>query len=247
MTVKDDIQNLSYAFLVLFSQADKDIEVSPNKKIPATSVLGIMQKYTLMPGKMIQTCRKVVEFIQKKMIPSASVRSASEILGKVNQQTLMEIDRSGGLLIFYDFLRACFTYFWAYNQQAPKRSFSPNSSLPETKIVEVDEDDIGEVRPPPVKIKLRPVYEQKVLERTESTKSVNGKEEFEGIIEERFKKFLRGTKMTGLDKLENRLTVIDEFEKEIRMEIREAFLEIFENESILKQEIEKSKLNQIIF
>ena len=53
--------------------------------------------------------------------------------------------------------------------------------------------------------------------------------------------------MTGLDKLENRLAIIDEFEKEIRMEIREAFLDIFENESILKQEIEKSKLNQIIF
>jgi hypothetical protein len=227
---------------VFFSQADKDIEVSPNKKIPATSVLSVMQKYTLMPGKMIQTCRKVIEFIHKKMIPSHSTRSAQEILNKVNQQNLMEIDRSGGLLIFYDFLKACFAYFQAYSQQGTRRSFSPNASLPESKIVEVEEEEIPEPRETPVKLKLRPVYEAKVLERTQSTHSVTTKEEFDQIIEERFKKFLRSSKLSGLEKLENRLAVIDDFEKEIRWEIREAFLDTFQSEACLRQELEKSRL-----
>jgi hypothetical protein len=102
---------LCHSFLILFSNADKDIEVFPNKKIPLTSVLGVMQKYTLMPGKMIQTCRKIVEFVHKKQIPANNVKTSQEILTKLDEQGLIEIDRTGELLTLYEYLKACVRYY----------------------------------------------------------------------------------------------------------------------------------------
>jgi len=250
--VKEDVQNLSYAYLVFFSHADRDIEVSPNKKIPATSVLPVMQKYTLMPGKMIQTCRKVVEFIHKKQIPSSSAKSAQDILNKVNQQSLMETDRGGGMLILYDYLKACIVYFWAYNQESHKRSLSPVLSFsPEQRIVEVEENEqelnftSSPLSETPVKIKQKPVVDKKstsLMRESESTRSLSLKDGFEGVIEEKFRKFLRGWKMMDLGKIGNRLMVVDEFEKEIRGELREMFLEKFVNEESLRQEFNRARV-----
>lgn len=251
LTVKEDIQNLSYAYLVFFSNADKDIEVSPNKKIPATSVLPVMQKYTLMPGKMIQTCRKVVEFIHKKQIPTSSAKSAQEILNKVNQQSLMETDRGGGMLILYDYLKACIVYYWAYNQESHKRSSSPILNFsPEQRIIEVEENDqelhftSSPINETPVKIKQKPTSDNKLssLSKSESTRSLSLKDGFEGVLEDKFRKFLRGWKMIDLGKIVNRLMIVDEFEKDIRAELREMFLEKFMNEDNLRQELEKVRV-----
>ncbi|OMJ76067.1 hypothetical protein SteCoe_24674 [Stentor coeruleus] len=136
---KEEIQMISYAYLIFFSNADKDIEVYPNKKIPQTSVLGVMQKYTTIPGKMIQICRKVIEFIHKRQIPSNCAKSSQEVLQKINEQSVMEVDRSGGMLAFYDYLRACLSYYWAYTQTS-RSGMSPSPSFSDKKIYECDED-----------------------------------------------------------------------------------------------------------
>lgn len=210
-----------------------------------------MQKYTLMPGKMIQTCRKVVEFIHKKQILPISAKSAQETLNKINQQSLMETDRSGCMLILYDFLKACIIYYYAYNQQNPRRSPSPVSYFsPEQKIVEVEENDLdlnssrNKLNSTPVKTKLKPVIDNKVssLCKSESTRSLSAKDGFEGVLEEKFRKFLRGFKMTDLGKAVNRLAIVDEFEKEVRVELREMFLEKFLDEKSLRLEVERVSL-----
>lgn len=163
----------------------------------------------------------------------------------------METDRSGGMLILYDFLKACIIYYYAYNQQNPKRSSSPVSHFtPEQKIVEVEESDLDlnssrkKLNSTPVKMKLKPVLENKIssLSKSESTRSLSAKDGFEGVLEEKFRKFLRGYKMIDLGKIVNRLTIVDEFEKEVRVELREMFLEKFMDEKSLRLELDRVSL-----
>lgn len=287
---------ISYAYLIFFSNADKDIEVYPNKKIPPTSVLGVMQKYTTMPGKMIQTCRKVVEFIHKRQIPSNCAKSSQELLQKINEQSVMEIDRSGGMLILYDYLKACLSYYWAYTQ-TPRSGLSPSPSMSDKRIYECDEDldqspqdtsftqakgprskksslnatplknkpklltdsrvvseprisaeprVISESRNffeprPPVEPQRLGFSQQSLISKSESTKSIITKDSFENALEERFKEFLRAKNPTTMTSVISRLHIIDEFEREIRDELREKFLHRVLDETGFEEEVRKAQ------
>jgi hypothetical protein len=251
--LKEEVQMISYSFLIFFSNADKDIEVSPNKKIPPTSSLGIMQKYTLMPGKMIQTCRKVVDFIHKKQILANSVKSAQDVLQKVNEQSVMEADRSGGMLILYDYLKACFAYFWAYNQRDLKTgSLMMMPSVSEKSIGRIQEEgksNKSSRNATPVKYKPRTndskslLHSQNsVLSIAESTKSFHIKDTFEQVLEDKFKEFLRSKNLTALNSLSSRIQLIDDFEREIRDELRNKFLTRMIDEKLFEEEMMKANL-----
>ena len=116
MSPVEEIQTLCQAFLTLFAEADKEIEISANKKILASKVLGIMQKYTLMPGKMIQNCRNIIDFIHQKKVSTNSAKQSQELISKLSQIKILEADRTGAFLIFYDYLQASLDYFWVYNR-----------------------------------------------------------------------------------------------------------------------------------
>ncbi|OMJ77356.1 hypothetical protein SteCoe_23053 [Stentor coeruleus] len=302
LTSKEEVQMISYAYLIFFSNADKDIEVYPNKKIPPTSVLGVMQKYTTMPGKMIQTCRKVVEFIHKRQIPSNCAKSSQDVLQKINEQGVMEVDRSGGMLILYDYLKACLSYYWAYTQ-TPRSGLSSSPSFSDKRIYECDEDidqdaqDVSftqtkgprskksslnatplknkpklfdesrVVSEPRISIEPRisaepkivaesrnffepkPFVEpqrlgfsqQSVILKSESTKSIINKDSFENALEERFKDFLRAKNPGTLTNVISRLHIIDEFEREIRDELREKFLHRVLDETGFEEEVRKAQ------
>lgn len=130
LSTREEILVLCHAYLSLFCEADKAIEIFfSNKKIPVSRVLSVMQKYTLMPGKMIQTCRKIVDFIHQKQISPHCVKYSQESLSRLSEQGLIEIDRSGGILILFEYLKACVSYYWVYNQSTtPAGSLSPSRS-----------------------------------------------------------------------------------------------------------------------
>jgi hypothetical protein len=223
---------ISYAYLVFFSNADRDIEVSPNKKIPQTSCLSIMQKYTLMPGKMIQTCRKVVEFIHKGQIPASSVKSAKDILSRVHEQSIMEADRTGGMLILYDYLKACFAYYLAYSSRTVQTSVL-NPSVSEKSIGQINEERSNKSSRNATPVKFRPrandskslLHSQNsVISIAESTKSFHIQDTFEQALERRFRDFLKNNDLGRCDSLVGRVELIDSFERDVRDFVRNKFL-----------------------
>ena len=213
-----------------------------------------MQKYTSMPGKIIQTCRKVVDFIHCKQIPLQCVKTTQELLSKLNEQSIIESDRSGGIMIIYEFLKASVNYYFVYNQNlTPANSISLMPIISEKKIIEFDEsieiskDSLNqscrEITPPKNKRKIHTEPKKQVLEtsKIESRKSSKTKDAFEIAIEERFKEFLRPKTLLELITITSRMELIDEFEREIRNEIRIKFLPRVLEESIFKEELQKNK------
>lgn len=219
--------------------ADKDIDIGNSKKILPNHVLGIMQKYTLMPGKMIQTCRKVIEFIQNKLIPESNACICQDLLRKVDEQNLIELDRTGGVLLLYDYLKASVDYYFAYSQ-----SFTPmnNISLLSTsgnKLVEFDEalemsaeilkKSFKDITPPRsrfrIKSEAKEFVTQNSVSKSESTRSIQTKDLYESLLEEQFKAFLKGKNFEEYPSVLSRIQLIDQFELEIRHEIRENLLE----------------------
>lgn len=215
-----------------------------------------MQKYTLMPGKMIQTCRKVVEFIHQKLIPAACVKLSQELLSKLNEQSIIEVDRTGGIFIIYDYLKACIAYYWAYNQNCSYPVSSPIKI--EKKLADFDEaleiskeilkNSTRSISPQRSKLKIAShdlrslVTQNTIVSKSESTKSFHIKDSYEAALEERFKEFLRPKVLNDFSSLVSRIQLIDQFEREIRDEIRLRFLSRVVEEKSFEEELRKAKL-----
>ena len=217
-----------------------------------------MQKYTLMPGKMIQTCRKIVEFIHQKLIPANNVRFCSDLLSKLNEQNIIEIDRSGGILIIFEYLKACVSYYWAYNQNnSPSRDASPITRRIEKKSIDIDEalelskEILRNSSNKPLSSQLsRPkinpndskvfLSQNSIASKSESTRSFYMKDSFELALEERFKEFIKHKTIQNFSALSARICLLDEFEREIRDEIRKKFLTRVIDDEILAEELKKT-------
>lgn len=74
-----------------------------------------MQKYTLVPGRMIQTCRKLPDLIHSHEISKVSIKYTQKILSKINPQTLQDIDKSQSLSNLYSFIKLSVLYFYSFH------------------------------------------------------------------------------------------------------------------------------------
>ena len=216
-----------------------------------------MQKYTLMPGKMIQTCRRVVESIHEKSVPLASARLAQELLNKLNEQSIIEADRSGGVLVLYDYLKACLNYYFAYDQSiGPMNSITLIPTASSNKLAEFDEaleiskeilrNSCKNITPPRSKFRINSeaknlVTQNSIFSKSESTKSIQPRDSYESALEERFREFLRPKRSENFGSISSRIHLIDEFEREIRDEIREKFLHKIVDENTFEEEVRKAR------
>ena len=216
-----------------------------------------MQKYLIMPGKMIQSCRKVIDYIHNKEIPLQSVNNSQELLNRLDEQSIIEIDRSGGIMTLFEFLKACVNYYLVYNQSlVPMNSISLMPSITEKKMADFDEaveisrdilkKSCKNITPPRSRFKVftEPKYtssQSPIISKSESTKSIHIKDSFEIALEEKFKDFLRPHTLEVLNTITSRIQLIDDFEKEIRDEIRMKFLPRVVENRIFEEELRKSK------
>ena len=247
MSPVEEIQTLCQAFLTLFAEADKEIEISANKKILASKVLGIMQKYTLMPGKMIQNCRNIIDFILQKKVSTNSAKQSQELISKLSQIKILEADRTGALLIFYDYLKASLDYFWVYNRnRGSTRNLSSTPSKKEKSdktpknLAELDEaleisreilkQSINSMSSQRNKLKSNSsefrslITQNSFISKSDSIKSISVKNSFDVLIEDKFKEFLKNKNFCEYSSVSSRILLIDEFETEIRNGIRQQFL-----------------------
>lgn len=108
---KEPVQSLSFAYLVLFSTSDPSIHLPTNNKFSSSTVILSMQKYTLTPSKMIQTCRNLPEFIHSHKISEQCIKYTQKIVSKINPLSLQEIDKSLNLFHLYSFIKLSILYY----------------------------------------------------------------------------------------------------------------------------------------
>jgi len=136
LPTKEPVQSLSFAYLVLFSTSDPSIQLPKNHKFSSSTVILSMQKYTLTPSKMIQTCRSLPEFVHSHKISEQCIKYTQKILSKINPLALKEIDKSLSLFHLYSFLNLSITYYHNFHLPTKTPIPSPAPSIPQCHTTE---------------------------------------------------------------------------------------------------------------
>ncbi|OMJ66379.1 hypothetical protein SteCoe_36789 [Stentor coeruleus] len=114
----EPVLNLFHSYTCFFNEVDKELEILPPRKVQPSKIFTIMHKYLQMPGKMMQTCRKTLEYIHNSQISKANAKYTQELLNKIDKEDVENCDRTGGVLIFFDFLKECVKYYWEINPES---------------------------------------------------------------------------------------------------------------------------------
>lgn len=125
------MQSLSFAYLVLFSKADPHIHIPTKSKFSSSLVISTMQKYTLVPGRLIQTCRKLPDLIHSHEISKVSIKYTQKILSKINPQTLQALDNSQSLLSLHSFLKLSVLYYYSFHSPIKTPIPEPLPAIPQ--------------------------------------------------------------------------------------------------------------------
>jgi hypothetical protein len=224
------------AFIILFNQADKEIEKIPLKKMQNVKVIEIMQKYLQTPGRMIQLCRKFNEFVENQVISEGFVGFADEILKNVSKNELLLVDRTSGVLIFYDFVKACIDFFYSSRQNMSKISLIKSgsqenieppgiSTKTSSKLIQLDEA---------VEISKELL---KQSSRTLTPVKSNHSQMLVSYFQARFQKFLcdQGSKRTP--NYDERVLLYDQFERMVINEVRDRFIPRVVNLQTFEEEL----------
>lgn len=136
----EPVLNLFHAYICFFNEADKDLEMLPPRKVQPSKIFTIMHKYMQMPGKMMQTCRKTLEYIHNNQVSKINANYTQELLNKIDKVAIENCDRTGGVLIFFYFLKECVKYYWEINPDSePMQEIPLMVSKPQKKFTEFEE------------------------------------------------------------------------------------------------------------
>jgi hypothetical protein len=226
LTKNEEILVICRVFIVLFRNIDDSIQINYYNSLCNDDIIRIIKSYTDFPDKMIETCKKVEDFIIENRIPESSIKLAQEILAAINENKLLELDNSGEIVTIYEFLKLWIIYYWGYNhnQSSPSR----NSNLHEESSLDATQPSYVKLKNPRVRRLNAELLENKVPSpdvQIPWTKSVEDiKEIYFSALEDQFKQFLKSKPTKPYPVIISRIQVLDEFEATITSLIRTKFL-----------------------
>lgn len=204
----------------------------PLKRLQPTRIIELSQRYLQTPGKMIQLCRKFPDFIEAHQISDPYLHLSEDFLLSASRSNLMSLDRTGGIMIFYNFLQSCHTF--ANNYTIPMPIIPLLTSPSQETIVKSSVFNMNLSQ-----------FEEDIDASKESFRQSSGTstpiKNLQGStlashFQAKFQQFLRNHQELMLDSLENRILLYDQFERSVLSEIRDRFvprianLERFEEE-----------------
>ena len=223
------------SFIVLFNQADKDIEKVPLKRLQSSKVIEIMQKYLQTPGKMIQLCRKFTDFVACQLITEAHIGFAEELLRSIERSDLTAIDRTGGVSIFYDFIKACVDFSLSQDPSMGKVCLGASASQDYFENPGTSTKNSSKFIPLEEAVELSKEL-LKQSSRTMTPAKLNSSHLLSSYFQAKFQKYLSENASEEIQNYEARVLLYDQFERALLSEIRDKFiprvvnLESFEEE-----------------
>jgi hypothetical protein len=95
------------ALLILFSEIDRSIEVSPGFKILRSRAWKTVQAYLAVPGRAANISRNIIDFIRKGQVSPSVVKQAAE----QSQQLRLTRDDNSAINLVHEYLGSVFKFY----------------------------------------------------------------------------------------------------------------------------------------
>eukprot|EP00359_Climacostomum_virens_P002355 CAMPEP_0204917124 /NCGR_PEP_ID=MMETSP1397-20131031/14799_1 /ASSEMBLY_ACC=CAM_ASM_000891 /TAXON_ID=49980 /ORGANISM="Climacostomum Climacostomum virens, Strain Stock W-24" /LENGTH=597 /DNA_ID=CAMNT_0052089889 /DNA_START=185 /DNA_END=1974 /DNA_ORIENTATION=+ len=118
------------ALLILFSEVDTSVEVTPGFKVLKSRSWNTVQNYFAVPGRAANISRSIGDFIRKGMISPSVIKQTAE----QSQQLRLTRDDNSAINIIHEYLCAVFKFFeiW-YKYSAPEGYKDKHRSISRVK------------------------------------------------------------------------------------------------------------------
>ena len=184
-----------------------------------------MHKYLQTPGKMIQLCRKFTDFVSTQLITEANIVFAEDLLSHIDKSDLSVLDRTGGVCIFYDFLKACIDFSLNLNQDLhpSKISLINSSSQDYFENPGFSTKNSSKFIPLEEAVELSKEL-LKQSSRTMTPVKLSSSHLLTSYFQAKFQKYLSENSAAETQNYEARVLLYDQFERSILSEIRDKFV-----------------------
>ena len=89
-------------FLLLYCEIDPTVGISPLLRVRFDKAVNTMKNYSANPGYVVTVLRKTQEYIDKEMITVDTIRRIHELLGRITEEDVRNIDKTLTGLIIYE-------------------------------------------------------------------------------------------------------------------------------------------------
>jgi hypothetical protein len=99
------------AYLLLYSEVDPAIQLSPGVKITYDKAAGMMKTLTANPGQMVNVIRRTKDYIDNRSISAEIFHRIKNVLGRTTTAAVKQVDKTSTAFVLYDMLHYAVLYY----------------------------------------------------------------------------------------------------------------------------------------